>query len=271
MGVATFSGNGNGNYKIDVDAAVVSQNGPGNYSTIYWRIYVIKTNTTGHRAWGNTGSSGWADSNIGGNPDLWSNGNMEYNFQNGSMSGTFLIADGQFNIGHRSDGNQEYFVNGGLNLANLGSASAGTGTRSLSRIQTASVPPAPSPVGFGERTLTSIQYLFHNNGDGGTPVREWQALYQDATTNGPQIGYWSDGGTPIGGLTPGHVYNFWSRGRNDVGWGPWSNISSVRTATAARIKINGVWKEVIPYIKINGEWHVTQPHVKVNGVWHKTG
>lgn len=268
MGIATFSGNGN--YKIDVDAALVSQNGPGNYSTIYWRIYVIKTNTTGHRAWGNTGSNGWADSNRGGSNDLWYNGNMEYNFQNNSSSGTFLIADGRFDIGHRSDGTQEYFVSGGLNLTLLGSASSSTGTRSLPRIQTATVPPAPSPLPFGNIGMKNIQYKFRNNGDGGSPVLEWQAMWQNATRNGVQTWYASNGETDLGGLNPGETYNFWSRGRNAIGWGPWSAMVSARTAAPAWVKYNGVWREAVPYVRVNGVWRAAQPYVNVNGVWKMT-
>lgn len=266
MAVGTFSGNGN--YKIDVDAQFTGHSGLS--SNVYWRIYVIKSNTTGHRAWGNTNSNGRADSNLGGVNDLWYNGNMEYNFQNNSLNGTFLIAEGTFNIGHRSDGNQEYFVTGALNFINLGSASASTGVRSLPRIQTASVPPAPSGKGFGNISQSSIQYLFQNNGDGGAPVREWQARWQNATRNGTLNEYASNGSTDIGGLNPGELYNFWSRGRNDVGWGPWSSVSSARTIAGARVRREGEWRPAVPYVKVNGVWRLAQPYINVDGAWRKT-
>jgi hypothetical protein len=267
MGQATFSANGN--YKIDVDAALVSQSGLT--SRIYWRVLVIKSNTSGHAGWGNNGSSGWADSSQGGNNDLWYNGNLQYNFQNGSYSGTFTMAEGYFEVGHRADGNAEYYVSGGLTLTNLGSASAGTGWRSLPRIQTATVPAAPTPVGFSDITQNQIRYLFSGNSDGGSPIREWQALWQDVTINGPQNAYGSNGSTLLGpGLTPGHTYNFWSRGRNDIGWGPWSNVSTAKTLAGARIKVNGVWKEAVPWIKVNGVWRLAQPYVKKDGSWHRT-
>lgn len=262
MAQATF--NGNGNYKIDVDAALVSQSGLT--STIYWRVLVIKTNNFGHRAWGNSGSSGWADGNPG---RIWNAPSIEYNFQNGSQNGTFTMAEGTFAVNHRADGHAEYYVSAGLTLVNLGSASAGTGWRSLPRIQTATVPSAPTPGGFGVRTMTSIQYRFIGNSDGGAPIREYQALYQNATLNGPQIEYWSNGFTDLGGLIPGHTYNFWSRGRNDIGWGPWSAISSARTVAPAFVRHGGVWREAIPYVKVNGAWRAAQPFAKVNGIWRK--
>lgn len=264
MGTATFSANGN--YYIDVDAQLVSQNLAGNYSTIYWRVDVVKT--YGYGFWGSTGigNKGSADSSAGG---LWYAGDLSYDFRNGSMTGRWTMASGTFNVAHRADGNAEYYVNGSLTLAQLGSASSGTGWRSLPRL--ANVPDSPVPAGFGAIDQTSIQYYFSGRGNGGSAILEWQALYQDATENGPQIPYWSNGGTPIGGLKPGHRYNFWSRGRNAVGWGPWSSISSAKTIAGARVKVNGQWREAVPYVKVNGVWRLARPLVKVNGTWKKTG
>lgn len=263
MAQAVFSGNSN--YTLDLDGALVSQSGLT--STIYWRVVIHKRNTYGHRAWGNTGSQGSVDSHLG---MLWRNGNMEYNFQNGANSGVFTIAEGTFNVQHRSDGNAEYALNCGFNLYALGQASINTGWRSLPRIQTASVPGAPIPKGFSDITMQEVRYHFQGTSDGGSPVREWQALFQDATVNGPQIAYASTGSSLLGTLLPGHMYNFWSRGRNDIGWGPWSAMSSARTMAGARIKQGGVWKEAVPYVKHNGVWKLAQPYSKVNGIWRKS-
>ena len=187
------------------------------------------------------------------------------------MNGAFTIAEGTFNVGHDGAGNAGYYVNGGLNFVNLGSASAGTGWRSLPRIQTATVPGAPVPLGFNDITQNAIRYLFSGTTDGGSPIREWEALWQDATINGPQNAYTSNGSTLLGpGLIPGRTYNFWSRGRNDIGWGPWSNGSSARTIAGARIKHGGVWKEAVPYVKFNGVWRIAQPYAKNNGIWKKS-
>jgi len=261
---ATFSGNGN--YQIDVDAAFTGHSGLS--SNIYWRVIVVKGNTYGHSAWGNTGSNGWADGN---NQRLWTNSNMEFNFNNGRYGGEFLIAEGNFNVPHRGDGHAEYYVAGGLTLAGLGSASVSTGWRSLPHIQTATVPQAPTPVGFSDITQNQIRYHFSGNGDGGSPIREWQALWQDATINGPQNAYGSNGSTLLGpGLAPGRTYHFWSRGRNDIGWGPWSARSTARTLAGARVKHEGQWREAIPYVKHNGAWKLAQPYSKVNGIWRKS-
>ncbi len=263
MAEAYFSGNGN--YRIDIDAAFAGHSGLS--SNVYWRIIVHKTNTTGHAAWGINGSDGWADGNPG---RLWTvNDNLAYNFQNGSMSGSFLIVDGTFNVPHRADGNAEYYFSGGLNLTNLGSASASTGWRSLPKIQTATVPDAPTPLGVDQNEMTSLRYRFSGNGNGGAAIEEWQALYQEG--NGPQITLgWQSGTLILPNLKPATNYNFWSRGRNSVGWGPWSSISSGRTRAGARVKQNGVWKEAVPYVKHNGAWKLAQPYSKVNGIWRKS-
>ncbi len=35
----------------------------------------------------------------------------------------------------------------------------------------------------------------------------------------------------------------------------------------ARIRINGAWKEAVPYIRINNEWKEATPYLRVNGAW----
>lgn len=262
MPQAAFSGDGR--YTLDIDAALASQSGLS--STIYWRLLVIKRGTTGHRAWGNTGSRGSVDSHMG---SLWANGNMEYNFQNGAMDGTFTIAEGTFVVQHRADGTAEYAVNSGMTLVNLGSASAGTGWRSLPRIQTATIPGAPAPIGLDELAQTSMRYRFSGTTDGGSPIREWQIGYSNSPS-GVQATLGSNGTSTLYGLKPGLTYYFWSRGRNDIGWGPWSSMISARTRAGARVKIDGVWKEAAPWVKLNGVWRLTQPHVKINGAWKKS-
>ncbi|QYC55020.1 minor tail protein [Arthrobacter phage CastorTray] len=261
MPLTTFSGNGN--YQIDVDGAFVGQHGM--ISTVYWRVIVHKSNTTGHRAWGNTGSSGIADGNPG---RLWTNNNLEFNFQNGSMSGSFLMAEGYFDVQHRADGHAEYAVSGGLTLAGLGSASASTGWRSLPHIQTASVPEAPTSLGVDQAEMTSLRYRFQGNGDGGAYIQEWQVAWEQDGYSTLYTG--SNGTLVLTGLNPGALYHFSSRARNSQGWGPWSARSSGRTLAGARVKHNGVWREAIPYVKHNGAWKLAQPYSKINGIWRKS-
>lgn len=132
------------------------------------------------------------------------------------------------------------------------------------------VPPAPKPLGVDSPTMTTLRYRFQSNGTGGSAILQWQIGYS-TNASGVQKTVTSTGTSTIGGLTPGTTYYFWSRGRNASGWGAWSGRSSGRTIAGARVKLNGVWKEAVPYVKVNGVWKIAQPHVKVNGVWKKTG
>lgn len=266
MGQATFSGNSH--YQIDVDAALVSQN--GNSSTIYWRVIVIKTGSFGNSAWGNTGSKGWADSNRAGANDLWANNNIQFNFQNGSQNGNFTMAEGTFVVNHNADGTGSYHVSAGLTLMSLGSASAGTGIRSLPRTNVKTVPGKPVGLSVDQATSSSLRFRFSGTTDGGSPIREWQIHYGANPTFG-EFAIASDGTSIIGALTPGKTYYFWARGRNDIGWGPFSDRMSGKTlAGLARIRVNGVWKNATPYVKVNGVWKIAQPYVKVSGAWKTT-
>lgn len=46
-----------------------------------------------------------------------------------------------------------------------------------------------------------------------------------------------------------------------------SPIVEFTTKGVARIKINGIWKQAIPWVKVNGVWKQAIPFVKVNGTW----
>lgn len=89
------------------------------------------------------------------------------------------------------------------------------------------VPSAPSPIGIDQITATSMRYRFSGNSDGGSGILEWQA--QTATNSGFSANVQtvsSSGTTTFTGLLPGNTYYARSRGRNGVGWGPWSSVIS---------------------------------------------
>jgi hypothetical protein len=261
MGVGVFSGNSN--YNVDIDAVVIAQNASGNYSTVYWRVIVNKLG--GLSYWGSASysNSGWADSNL--NANLWNASGFAYDFRSKT---SITLAEGTFNVPHRADGTAEYSLNGGVTLVQLGTASAGIGTRSLPRI--ANVPEAPTPLPFGPITSSSAEFRFSGNGSGGGPIREWQVHYGTDPAAG-QFAKSSTGSTVIDGLKPNSTYYFWARGRNDFGWGPFSSRVSAKTLNGSvLVKHNGVWKEAVPYVKHNGVWKLAVPYVKHNGVWKTT-
>lgn len=46
-----------------------------------------------------------------------------------------------------------------------------------------------------------------------------------------------------------------------------SKTLEVRSYSGIHIKINGVWKEAIPYVRINGAWKEAIPYIRINNTW----
>lgn len=139
-----------------------------------------------------------------------------------------------------------------------------------SQVTTHREPDPTIPQSITEVTQTSFKYWFVGPAfDGGTPVREWQMAY-GTNPNEAQV-YLPSGGTNIiTGLQPATTYYVWSRGRNDVGWSPWSTRWEVRTIAGAWVKQGLIQKEAIPYVKENGVWKLARPWVKQAGVWKES-
>lgn len=133
-------------------------------------------------------------------------------------------------------------------------------------IHRATVPSAPTSLGLDQVGHTTARYRFSGNSDGGSPIREWQIGY-GTDPNNVQFTKGSNGTTVIDGLTIGTTWYFWSRGRNDVGWGPWSARSSTRTLSSGRVKVSGTWREMILYVKVSGKWRQAIIYNKVSGTW----
>lgn len=133
-------------------------------------------------------------------------------------------------------------------------------------IQRATVPAAPTPIGLDTIGHTTMRYRFSGNSDGGSPIREWQIGY-GTDPNNVQFTTGSNGVTNISGLSIGTTWYFWVRGRNDVGWGPWSARTSARTLSSGRVKVNGVWREMILYVKVSGKWRQAILYTKRSGAW----
>lgn len=95
-------------------------------------------------------------------------------------------------------------------------------------IQRSTVPPAPTSFQVFAVTEESISGRFNSNGDGQSPILEWQVGY-GPDPNGPIFTTPSNGTSVIGNLARGTTYYFWTRGRNALGWGPWSARTSATT------------------------------------------
>ncbi len=146
----------------------------------------------------------------------------------------------------------------------------GWGDWSAMRVGTTwDVPPAPSPVYFDETKQTSIKAMFNSQGDGGTPVLEWQLNWALTADGGPDVTP-SQGTSIILNLLAGRTYFFKARGRNAVGWGAWSPLRTATLIAGALVNVASVWKRAVPYVKEGGVWKMARPYVKVAGVWKET-
>lgn len=107
--------------------------------------------------------------------------------------------------------------------------------------------------------------------NGGTPILEYQIGY-GLTSTAPTSTVSGGPVTPntVSGLLPGTRYYFWIRARNSVGWSNWSNPSNAKTISGVRIKVDGVWKEAIPYVRVGGVWVLARPWVRIMGAWKET-
>jgi hypothetical protein len=106
-------------------------------------------------------------------------------------------------------------------------------TATLSLAAVASVPPAPTQHQPSNITPTSMRVTFSGNGDGGRPIIGWE-LWRATDPNFTQnvVSITSSGTSDVGGLTPGTTYYWKSRGRNELGLGPFSNTVSQATLPA---------------------------------------
>lgn len=134
---------------------------------------------------------------------------------------------------------------------------------------TKNFPPYPTAPALSLIRQTSLKTVFSGNGDGGSPVLEWQTGY-GTDPSYPQTlvsGY----SMILSSLSPGQTYYVWGRGRNKYGWGAWSARSTATLLAGAWVDVNGVKKRAVPYVKVNGVWKVAEPWSKIQGLWKVTG
>lgn len=210
----------------------VTQNIPGNYSSVswvvgvhwgsyYWAIHngnmAMSTTTTGANTSG-SGSLGFSGYNSGW-PISGAGTNRDYAFWAGTTR-----------INHNSSGNG--------NIRFVGSAFWDTPanfTGSINSTVTLPVipqlPGAPSTPVLTSVASTSVFVTFSDGSNGGAAIDSRQIGY-GTSPSAPTTYISSDGSTSVTGLTPGTQYYFWARTHNTRGYGPLSGRS---TATTTRI------------------------------------
>lgn len=179
-------------------------------------------------------------------------------------SGTqYITSNGLTDIAGLAPGTWWYFWARGRNSLGWG------GWSGRAQAFTWRIPDAPSPVTFDQITQTSLRARFNGGFDGGEPVDEWQLAY-GLDPNTEQFYLPSSGTNILSNLKPGATYYFWARGRNEVGWGPWSSVRAQTLRAGAMVKRDGTWRRALQYEKVNGIWRLAKPYVKHGGVWRET-
>jgi len=137
-------------------------------------------------------------------------------------------------------------------------------------ITTLNGPEAPSTPVISNIGPTTVDVVFSPNGDGGSPITEYELTYTDVPTP-PGFSVSAVSPQTLYGLIPGKTYYVWARARNAVGWGPYSAIyGTFRTLAGARVKVGTEWKFAVPYVKDAGVWKIAVPYTKVSGTWTQT-
>lgn len=137
----------------------------------------------------------------------------------------------------------------------------------------ATVPPAPTKPVFSLIKHESVKVEFNSTGTGGSAILEWQLRFgpDGSAILSPQNWNVSSSGTSVViNLKPGQYYAAWARGRNGVGWGPWSQGASFYTLAGCHIRVDGVWKQAVPYVKVGGVWVPAVPYVRKTAGWYPT-
>lgn len=131
------------------------------------------------------------------------------------------------------------------------------------------VPDAPSAVILSAIKQTTLTAQFSGNGNGGSPILEWQVAYgPDPNTASIYVTSW--GTNYLTNLGAGQTYYFWARGRNAVGWGPWSPRVQTTMIPGAHIQVGNTIHNAVPYVKVAGVWKAAIPFVKLGGIWRET-
>lgn len=212
MGSAMFPG-GNGNYRLETYISISGR-------TIEQVVGVRRLGGTGFYI------NGYVPWNvlIAGAPD---SGQWRYDYRNGVS----YIEVTRHTVGGAAFGAQSASATVTMDF---GPGYGGRQTVTVTDYFTiADVPPAPSPIGLDEASLTTLRFRFSGNGDNGSAIQEWQAqIATDAgfTQNVQTVS--SNGLTVFGGLQAGTAHYARARGRNGVGWGPWSSSISGATLPA---------------------------------------
>lgn len=53
---------------------------------------------------------------------------------------------------------------------------------------------------------------------------------------------------------------------NEISWSH-QDVKMIKGSHYVKVRVNGVWKDAIPYVRVNGTWKEAVPYIRVNGTW----
>ena len=230
-----------------LDAKINSQNASGNYSIIDTRL-----NTTIYGSAAGAGYGFWCTGS-GGNY-----GGSVWTFENETC------CSGQVTLTHDEYGNLSSVLGAAAYNNYFGFNITFTGDITLPRIPKA---PFVSGIEVLSTTHNSISASFSITDNGGSEVTGTSlSIYSDSeltqlveTKQGAEVTFT--------GLHPNRNYWLVGRASNAIGTRDTTALQQNTGGSIVRIRINGEWKEAIPYARVSGEWKEITPYIRSNGQW----
>ncbi len=142
----------------------------------------------------------------------------------------------------------------------------------ISRGPSATVPPAPSIVGFSNVTQNAMTFQFAETGDGGSPIDGW--FYKVSTDPTFVNAGWQ--AAPMSGivtrtdLLPGTAYHWWAYGSNAVGGGIVSERASQTTRGGLAVWDGSGWREHRVREWDGSQWRLCRVREWDGATWRQT-
>lgn len=200
----------------------------------------------------------------------WNSAGYSWSGAGGSGSSTFAYRGGSWKTVRSftvsTSGNVTWTIN------NTGTSGFGGPHTQTAYIQRLKKPPAPTKPVMSLITHTTARMRFSNQSQGNDAADSWQLHYGPNPTLGGAGNktITSNGQSDVIDLPIGSTIYMWARGHNSLGWGVYSARGSGKTLPGVKVKVNGVWKNAIPYVKVAGVWKPAVPYVKKSGTWTLT-
>jgi hypothetical protein len=190
----------------------------------------------------------------------------------GSASGTFSLSGvGERVVWQGTLGGSARVI---FNMGATGTSGLGGPTTLTVDINRATVPEAPTTLGWSEIGVSIAVINFAGNGSGGATVDYYLVRY--GTANPPEAGPYVEfttgtGRNPIGGLSTGTRYYYRVYAHNAMGYSAPSAVSEMITQTPTRVKIGGTYRIALPYVKVAGVYKLSEAYKKIAGTYRRTG